>query len=115
MVSTDRCMMWGTYFYINQSTSFKQKNVFLVMATHLKKSQWDHSVSTYLLTEPCTYFIQSAQCSYALTQDISKISMRFEYTLYKLCGLLGVPVVTKRLISHACKMSYLNANKYSLI
>ena len=34
MVSTDRCMMWGTYFYINQSTSFKQKNVFLVMATH---------------------------------------------------------------------------------
>ena len=53
-----------------------------------KKLQQARYVSTLLLTDRWNYFTQSFQYYHALTQDIFKSSINFEYKLYSLCGLL---------------------------
>ena len=61
------------------------------MVTVIKNnSQRARSVSTFLLTGLWKYFTQSAQYFHVLPQYIVKSSMKFEYKLYKLCGLIGV-------------------------
>ena len=67
-----------------------------------ENSQLVRVVSPLLSTDWWNYCIQRSQFSHALTQDIAKISMNFEYIWYKLCVLIGV---TKRLISHTRQIS----------
>ena len=91
LVSMNIYPLCGKNFYANQRTHYKRKNIFIEIVTIFKKnSQWACSISTSLLTDLWNYCSQSAQYFHALPHDIVHISMKFEYKLYKLCGLLGV-------------------------
>ena len=69
----------------------QMQNIFIEMVTHFKdNSQWACSVSNLFLIGGWKYCTQSYQCTHALPQYVSKISMKFEYKLYKLFRLLSV-------------------------
>ena len=71
-VSTNRCLMCGTYFYVNLHTNLKRKNIFIGMVTRFKK-QLACSVGTFLLAEHWNHCTLSSPCFHTLCQDIYKI------------------------------------------
>ena len=78
MVSMSVWPLCGTYFYLNQRTKFRCKNIFVGMVTHFKNnSRWARSIITFLLTVHWNYCTQHFQMDHALPQYIYIFLNRF--------------------------------------